>query len=222
MSAEPLLRPRSWERDLAPFFNADAPGRHIVFDDFLSEPAFHRVREELLSSWEWHYRAQPGYVLCQELRQAGMALAVAQEVELHMQAFDSSLAICERWAFLHQRPFDKFVHTDVGSYVLTVWLTSEQWDRSPETSGITLYSLARPSGMDNVREETSRYFEAMRPAVARYVPYRENRAVVFPASTFHAIGPCDFDVSTTGRMRCSMTVILDSPDHWGDQHRSNE
>jgi len=42
-----------------------------------------------------------------------------------------------------------------------------------------------------------------------YVPYRENRAVMFPATTFHAIGPCEFDASIVERMRCSVSIFLD-------------
>lgn len=222
MKAQSLLRQRLWEDELAPLFDSPAPGRHVVLDDVLAPDALVTLQDELLSSAEWHYRAQPGRVLCHELDAPGAACSVADEITDRLRQFDSDLSNYERWAFLHQRPFDEFVHTDVGTYVFTLWLTPERWDRSPETSGLTLYSLARPTGMGNSRAETTAYFEFHRPPTAAYIRYRENRAVVFLASTFHAIGPCHFDASVANRMRCSMTVILDTADHWRQQHQSTQ
>ena len=45
---------------------------------------------------------------------------------------------------------------------------------------------------------------------------------MFPASTFHAIGPCDFEASTTERMRCSVSIFLDARDYWNAQHQLDE
>jgi hypothetical protein len=204
---------------MAPLFATERTGRHVVLDDVLASDVLEALQSELFSSSAWHYRAQPGKVLCQTLDVTGIALAVADEVARRLQEFDTGLVVFERWAFLHQRPFEEFVHTDVGAYVFTLWLTPERWDRSPQTSGLRLYSLTRPAGMANTRDETSRFFHAEQPPTAAYVRYRENRAVVFPASTFHSIGPCYFEGTTANRMRCSMTVILDHPQHWRQQHR---
>lgn len=76
--------------------------------------------------------------------------------------------------------------------------------------------------MPNNRKHTLAYFAANPVSGRSYVPYRENRAVMFPASTFHAIGPCDFEASTTERMRCSVSIFLDARDHWDAQHQLDE
>lgn len=216
------LRDRDWERVLAPLFSSEAPDRHIILDDALDSAALQALRSELLSSWAWHYRAQPGRVLCLPWPESAIMRDVTAGLTEVLAAFSPGIEVCEEWAFLHQRPFQEFVHSDIGTYVWTLWLTSEKWDRSPDTSGLRLFPLARPEGMLNRRHHTLRYFEANPVDMSAYVPYRENRAVMFPASTYHSIGPCDFDASSVGRMRCSVSVFLDHQEHWKAQHELEE
>jgi hypothetical protein len=165
MSAqEQALRERAWGETLRPLFSSSAPDRHVFLDDVLTPAALDTIRSDLLGSWAWNYRSQPGYVLC---------LAPPEE----------------------------------------------RWDRSPETSGISFFPLARPAGMPNRREYTLKYFEEKSVPRGAYVPYRENRAFIFPASTFHSIGPCDFDASASDRMRCSVSIFLDDKGHWEAQRQ---
>ncbi|MGH4015105.1 MAG: hypothetical protein ACRDSL_14525 [Pseudonocardiaceae bacterium] len=203
-------------------FSSDAPNRHVVLDDALKPAALAKLRSELLSSWAWHYRAQPGFVLCLSGPESAVIRDVTRRLIDILDCFRPGLEVCEEWAFLHQRPFEEFVHSDIGTYVWTLWLTPEEWDRSPGTSGLRLFPLARPEGMPNRRQHTLEYFEANQVNASEYVPYRENRAVMFPASTFHSIGPCDFDASSAERMRCSVSVFLDHRDHWQSQHQLEE
>ncbi|MDQ2873994.1 MAG: hypothetical protein M3Y33_03920 [Actinomycetota bacterium] len=215
------LRERSWDRVLEPLFSSDKPDRHVVLDDALNPAALAGLRSDLLSSWDWHYRAQPGYVLCLAPPQSPVIRDVTGRLVEILGQFRPGLEVCEEWAFLHQRPFEEFVHSDIGTYVWTLWLTPEQWDRSPDTSGLSLFPLSRPEDMPNSRKHTVAYFEENSVSTRTYVPYRENRAVMFPASTFHAIGPCDFDASVTERMRCSVSIFLDAQDHWAAQRQPN-
>lgn len=62
-------------------------------------------------------------------------------------------------------------------------------------------------------------FKEKRVPRGAYVPYRENRAFIFPASTFHSIGPSDFDAAASDRMRCSVSVFLDDRSHWEAQRQ---
>lgn len=216
------LRHRDWERALAPLFTSDDLDRHVVLDDVLNPAALRELRSELLSSWAWHQRAQPGYVLClSQPDSAVMGDVIASLTEV-LTTFSPGIDACEEWAFLHQRPFHEFVHTDIGSYVWTLWLTPERWDRSPDTSGLRLFPLARPDGMPNRRDQTLTYFEANPVDTSVYIPYRQNRAVMFPASTFHSLGPCDFDASSVERMRFSVSVFLDHQEHWQAQTELDE
>lgn len=216
------LRDREWQRTLAPLFISDAPDRHVVLDGVLNPAALQQLRSELLSSWAWHHRAQPGYVLCLSQPESAVMGDVVASLTDVLASCAPGINACEQWAFLHQRPFDEFVHSDIGTYVWTLWLTPERWDRSPDTSGLRLFPLARPDGMPNRRDRTLAYFEANPVAASAYVPYHENRAVMFPASTFHSIGPCHFDASDVERMRCSVSVFLDDQDHWEAQHARDE
>lgn len=213
------LRERAWDGVLRPLFASDAPGRHVVLDDALTSAAFEQLRSDVLSSWDWHYRSQPGYVLCLAPPQSPVLTAVAGRLAEVLSSYHRGIEVVEKWAFLHQRPFTEFVHADIGSYVWTLWLTPERWDRSPETSGLSFFPLVRPDGMPNRRAHTLEYFEGRAVSRHAYVPYRENRAVIFPAATFHSIGPCDFDASATERMRCSVSLFLDDRDHWDAQHQ---
>lgn len=208
------LREREWNWLLNPLFSSDRPNRHVVLDDALNPVAFAALRSELLSSWAWHYRSQPGYVLCYTPSETGIMGDITHQLGEILSRFRPGLEACERWAFLHQRPFEEFVHSDAGAFVWTLWLTPEKWDRSPDTSGLRLYPLVRPESMPNTRQHTLKYFEANKVADSEYVHYRENRAVVFPASTFHSIGPCHFEASTVDSMRCSMSIFFDSREHW--------
>ncbi len=212
------VREREWSQVFDPLFSSDQPNRHVVLDDALNPAAFDALRSELLSSWAWHYRSQPGYVLCLRPSDSPVISDVAHRLGETFDRFRPELEACDQWAFLHQRPFDEFVHSDSGALVWTLWLTPEKWDRSPDTSGLRLYPLARPEGMPNTREHTLKYFEANPVADSAYVHYRENRAVVFPASTFHAIGPCHFEASGVDSMRCSVSIFFDSREHWRVLH----
>lgn len=216
------LRERTWNRVLDPLFSSEKPDRHVILDDALNPAALARLRSDLLSSWAWHYRAQPGYVLCLSPPKSDVIRDITRRLVEILSQFRPNLEVCEEWAFLHQRPFEEFVHSDIGTYVWTLWLTPEQWDRSPDTSGLSVFPLARPEGMPNSRRHTLQYFEESQVSRSAYLPYRENRAVMFPASTFHAIGPCDFDASTVDRMRCSVSIFLDTRDHWEAQHKLEE
>jgi hypothetical protein len=213
------LRERDWTTVLNPLFSSDSPDRHVILDDALEPDAFTELRTALLSSWAWQYRAQPGYVLCLTPSQLPpMMQGIKDRLGEILRDFQPGLAAQEDWAFLHQRPFEEFVHSDIGSYVWTLWLTPEQWDLSPDTSGLQLFPLSRPAHLPNSRSHTVKYFEEQQVARSVYIPYRENRAVMFPASTFHAIGPCHFDASESARMRCSVSVFFDTAEHWQAQH----
>lgn len=214
-----VLRERDWERVLDPLFSSDAPDRHVILDGVLDPDALTELRSDLLSSWAWQYRAQPGYVLCLSPPESAIISAATRRLIDILDRFRPGLEACEKWAFLHQRPFEEFVHSDIGTYVWTLWLTPEKWDRSPTTSGLRLFPLARPQGMPNRRESTLAYFQANPVSMSTYIPYQENRAVMFPASTFHSIGPCDFDASDVDSMRCSLSVFLDYRDYWHAQHQ---
>ncbi|MGH3938737.1 MAG: hypothetical protein ACRDTG_08880 [Pseudonocardiaceae bacterium] len=213
------LREREWTGVLEPLFSSERPNRHVVLDDALNPAAFTGLRSELLSSQAWHYRSQPGYVLCLTPSESLVISDVAHRLGEIFGRFQPGLEACERWAFLHQQPFEEFVHSDIGAYVWTLWLTPEKWDRSPHTSGLRLYPLVRPEGMPNTRQHTLKYFQANPVADSAYVHYRENRAVVFPASTFHSIGPCHFEASTVDSMRCSVSIFFDSREHWQALHK---
>lgn len=216
---DPTLRERAWDSVLDPLFSSKEPDRHVVLDDALDPIALATLRSELMSSWAWHYRAQPGYVLCLSSPQSAVIRNVTRRLTSILDRFHPGLEVCEEWAFLHQRPFEEFVHSDIGTYVWTLWLTPEQWDRSPDTSGLRLFPLVRPEDMPNSHKHTLEYFRTKSLGDSIYVPYRENRAVMFSASTFHAIGPCDFDASSVERMRCSVSIFLDTRDHWDAQHQ---
>jgi hypothetical protein len=210
---------RPWGEVLSPLFVSDVPDRHVVLDDALTASAFEELRSDLLSSWAWHYRSQPGYVLCLAPPESPVLASASSRLAELFGQYHAGAEVMEQWAFLHQRPFDEFVHADIGSYVWTLWLTPEQWDQSPETSGLSLFPLTRPDGMPNTRERTLKHFEENAVPRGAYIPYRENRAVIFSASTFHSIGPCDFDATTIERMRCSVSVFLDDREHWDGQHQ---
>lgn len=208
------LREREWNLVLDPLFSSDRPNRHVILDDALNPTSFTALRSELLSSWAWHYRSQPGYVLCHMPSESEVISDITHRLGGILGRFQPGLKPCARWAFLHQRPFEEFVHTDAGAFVWTLWLTPEKWDHSPDTSGLRLYPLARPESMPNTRQHTLKYFEASKVTSSVYIRYRENRAVVFPASTFHSIGPCHFEASTVDNMRCSISIFLDDRERW--------
>lgn len=214
------LREREWEQALDPLFSCDAPDRHVVLDEALAPSALTELRSELLSSWAWQYRAQPGYVLCLDTSDSAILGDVKARLGEVLNGFRPGLAVREEWAFLHQRPFEEFVHSDMGGYVWTLWLTPEKWDRSPDTSGLQLFPLARPADMPNSRQHTVKYFSQQQVTRSAYVPYQENRAIMFPASTFHSIGPCHFDASEVARMRCSVSLFFDTEEHWQAQRGS--
>ncbi len=58
------IRERPWDEVLSPLFASAVSDRHVVLDDALTTSAFEELRSDLLSSWAWHYRSQPGYALC--------------------------------------------------------------------------------------------------------------------------------------------------------------
>ncbi len=115
------LPEREWNGVLDPLFSSDCPHRHVIRDDALNPTAFAALRSELLSSWAWHYRSQPGYVLCLRPSESHVISDVSHRLGEIFGRFRPGLQACERWAFLHQRPGEEFVHRDARAFVWTLW-----------------------------------------------------------------------------------------------------
>lgn len=111
------LRERAWDHVLSSLFSSDQPDRHVVLDAALAPRALAGLRSNLLSSWAWHYRPQPGYVLCLSPPQSPVIHDVARRLIEIINQFRQGLEVCEEWAFLHLRPFAEFVHSDIEAYV---------------------------------------------------------------------------------------------------------
>jgi tetratricopeptide (TPR) repeat protein len=165
----------------------------VYFDELLTAPALARLKQYLLESTIWHdFSHIDGFVA--SYMEDGLAcpllLQVADEIR---QTFPQLLAdrpLAQAWAFRGlQCGAAVDAHADDAGVSLNFWLTPDEANLDPQHGGLAICCTPPPSewqikGYDADNAQIAE-FMARHADDTLYVPYRENRAVLFASRLFH-------------------------------------
>ena len=165
----------------------------VYFDKLLTAPALVRLKHYLLESTIWHdFGHIDGFVA--SYLEDGLAcpllLQVADEIR---QTFPELLAdrpLAQAWAFKGlQCGAAVDAHADDAAISLNLWLTPDEANLDAQRGGLAICCTPPPSewqikGYDADNAQIAE-FMARHTDDTLYVPYRENRVVLFASRLFH-------------------------------------
>ncbi|WP_172328458.1 hypothetical protein [Mangrovicoccus sp. HB161399] len=193
------------------------PGDAIyVIDSLLSPEALDGLMEQLLGSTFWFDARAERHYLGAHLHD-GLAtpfmLAVAKAMRQVMADLAGPLRIAQLWAFRYLRDSQGIdIHADQGDWNLNLWPVHERHLEPGGTGGMTLWDLRIgrdiPFAQYNARPDLNRSRIEAAAAAAHRVPYRGNRAVLFPSKYLHRTDAARFSQSFEGR-RINLTMMAD-------------
>jgi len=192
----------------------------VVIDDFLSAAALHSLRAYCLESTIWnslrysHGRLGALYrsgLRCPLLQQLADSLAVALP-----RLIGQHHPLTQLWAYKYpaHMPGDD-VHADFAAVNVNVWITPDAANLDPASGGMCIYDVAAPPDWHftdyNRRPALIRRYLAAMGARSRYIPYRQNRAIIFNSELFHGTGACHFRDDYESR-RINITLLYGQRD----------
>ena len=210
----------NWQGDdIENAYRANPPGI-VVVDDFLSPCALDSLRRFCLESTVWnslrysHGRLGALYrdgFNCPLLLQLATGLRHALP-----QLIGERHPLTQLWAYKYPpyMPGDD-VHADFAAINVNFWITPDAANLDPASGGMVIYDVEAPPDWDfisyNRRPQLIRRYLAEVGARARYIPYRQNRAVIFNSDLFHGTAACTFRDDYESR-RINVTML------YGDRH----
>ncbi|GJI92813.1 hypothetical protein [Duganella hordei] len=195
-------------------YQTQAPGI-VVIDDFLSAEALEGLRRFCLESTIWsslrysHGRLGALYhngFNCPLLRQIAHALRRTLP-----QLIGERHRLTQMWAYKYPPllPGDD-IHADFAAINVNFWLTPDDANLDPESGGMVIYDVEAPPDWDftsyNRRPDLIRRYLGSVQASARYIPYRQNRAIIFNSDLFHGTAACRFRDDYESR-RVNVTML---------------
>ncbi|MYM41114.1 hypothetical protein [Duganella qianjiadongensis] len=186
-----------------------------VIDDFLSAPALESLRAYCLESMIWnslrysHGRLGALYhqgLRCPLLDQLAASLREALPVLIGQRH-----RLTQLWAYKYpaRMPGDD-VHADFAAINVNFWITPDQANLDPASGGMHIYDIAAPPDWQfeeyNRRPDKIRRYLSAMGAQARYIPYRQNRAIIFDSDLFHGTARCHFRDDYASR-RINITLL---------------
>jgi hypothetical protein len=206
-----------WSRgEVERLYVEKAPGI-VVIDGFLADEALRELRSFCLESTLFHRnRYAQGRLGSLFFGGFGCPLVMQIAEELREQLpglLPARYPLRQIWAFKNTRPLapGTTLHADFAAVNVNFWITPEWANRDPGRGGMVIYGVDAPlhwSFRDyNERLDQIRAFLVAHRAGHVYVPYRENRAVIFNSDLFHATDAVDFDPSYEGH-RINVTMLF--------------
>ncbi|HEY7246695.1 MAG TPA: tetratricopeptide repeat protein [Xanthobacteraceae bacterium] len=168
-------------------------GSAIHFDGLLTPPALFRLRQFLLESTVWHDFNHIGGFVASYLED-GLAcpllLQIADEIRQTFPEILANRPLSQAWAFKGlQAGAAVEAHADDAAISLNFWLTPDAANLDPRRGGLAVCRTPPPSHwqMASYNADSARVAELMAGHAqdTLYVPYRENRAVLFESRLFH-------------------------------------
>lgn len=188
-----------------------------IFDDVLTPEARAALLAELLGSTYWFdARAERRYLGAHlhDGFSTPLVLALSQAMQAAISARVGQVAMAQLWAFRYLEESGGIdIHADQGDWNLNIWPVDEaQLLEAGGEGGMTLYDLKIgadiPFEQYNARPDLNRERIAAAGAAAHVVPYRGNRAVLFPSRYLHKTNAARFADHHEGR-RINVTMMAD-------------
>ncbi|WP_051215628.1 hypothetical protein [Granulicoccus phenolivorans] len=178
-----------------------APGI-VVIDNFLQPEALEAVRDFCLESTVWsgnRYALGRLGAFFQDGFNAPLLLQIAEELrEALPRVIGERYPLRQLWGFKSgpELPPDATTHADFAAVNVNFWTTPDAANLAPGSGGLVVYDIDAPLswGFDtyNGRTDVIKPFLRDKHSIARVVPYRQNRAILFNSDLFHATGKVHF------------------------------
>lgn len=188
-----------------------------ILDDVLTPQARTALLAELLGNTYWFDARADRRYLGAHLHDGfstPLVLALAQAMQAAISARVGQVAMAQLWAFRYLEDSDGIdIHADQGDWNLNIWPVDEcHLSQAGGEGGMTLYDLRIgadiPFELYNARPDLNRARIEAAGARAHVVPYRGNRAVLFPSRYLHKTNAARFADSHEGR-RINVTMMAD-------------
>jgi hypothetical protein len=217
-----------WNRKEAQSIYLDNPPGVVVIDDFLSSHALLSLRQFCEGSTVWHRnRYASGRLGSFFLSGFSCPLLAQISEELRQQlplVIGRRHPLRQLWGFKYPAnlPADSTIHADFAAVNVNFWVTPEAANNDPKSGGLIIYEHDAPPDWDfatyNSRMDLIKEFLSRKRSRSAYIPYRENRAIIFNSDLFHATAAVDFKPGYTNR-RVNITMLYG--DRRNDQHHPN-
>ncbi|NYE63851.1 hypothetical protein FHW58_005085 [Duganella sp. 1224] len=167
----------------------------VVIDDFLTPEALQGLHRFALQATVWtgiRYAYNRFGAFFQDGFHCALLLQVAQELQAALpRVITPRYPLRQIWGFKNagDLPEDVNLHADFAAVNVNFWLTPDDCNLSPETGGMKVYDVDAPLAWDfhtyNGRTDIIKAFLRENRAKATYIPYRQNRCVLFNSDLFH-------------------------------------
>ncbi len=189
------------------------------FDDFLTPEALLGLRRFCLESTFWFKEYPRGYLgaMMQDGFCCPLLLQVAEELRLALPGVFKTHTLREWWAFKYDSRLDGIpLHADHAAVNVNFWITPDDALLDPNAGGLTVWDREAPLDWDFARynqdQAAMREFLEREQATAVYVPYRQNRVVMFNSDLFHETGAIRFRDGYENR-RINITFLYGERQH---------
>jgi hypothetical protein len=191
-----------WDADQVQASYFVPPGVAVV-DDFLTQQALQNLWAFCLESTVWSSNRHGYGRIGAQFHNGFVCPLLIQIVEELQQKLPQVIGL--RYPFRHlwgyktpaTLPADATVHADFAAVNVNFWLTPDECNLDPRTGGLVVYGVDAPAHWtfhqyNGRRTELIQPFLARQGAKATYIPYRQNRAVIFNSDLFHGTAESRF------------------------------
>ena len=189
--------------------------RHAVVDNVLSPSALAGLHGFCLESTVWTRMPFPGE-LSANIRDGfapPVLFQIAAELRRALPDILGQHRLSHCWAYRYDGNSTGIeIHADDGAVSVNLWITPDEANRAPDAGGLLLWPTPVPSDYFAEPDHTKKLLilkDTLREtaAPATNVPYRCNRAVIFPSDTIHRTDDFDFGDSYAER-RMNVTLMF--------------
>lgn len=185
----------AWSRqDVESAFRQQGSGV-VVIDDFLTPEALEAIRSFALESTVWsgirYAHGRLGAFFGDGFN-CPVLLQVAEDLRRALpNVITTRYPLRQIWGFKNSTdlPPESNLHADFAAVNVNFWITPEASNADPQTGGMMIYDVDAPLGWDfhtyNGRSDIIKAFLRENGARSLYVPYRQNRCIVFNSDLFH-------------------------------------
>jgi len=212
--SEDLLGPQPGRDALVKAFRGRRAGA-VYFDNLLSPPAFASLRRYLLESTIWHdFSHVAGFVATylEDGLACPLLLQIANELRRVFPELLGPHPLSQAWAFKGMDPTTAIdVHGDDAAISLNFWMTPDEANRDVDRGGLAVCLAPpppgwAPTGYEHDRQRSVHFLEQCGQDML-FVPYRENRAVLFASRLLHYSDAPNF-VEGYENHRISVTLLF--------------
>lgn len=193
--------------------HASAPFNFAVINHFFADEFCEDLREKLIGHWAWRQKNWVNRYLHNYDLDLPEITLLADLLKQRMPWLLGDMVLAKHWAIMSTQNVGVHPHADVGSMVLNVWLTPDEFNLDSQKGGLVLFDVKRESGMQyheyNTAPECVEYVRRHTAGKRAVVPYRYNRAVLFDARTFHASDEICFRNAGPESFRINLSLVFE-------------